>query len=335
MINFNKVQQPFLVAEIGNNHEGSLKNAILLVKEAKKAGADAVKFQIFNPVKFTSQKDKKRISQLKKFTLKRKDIIKLKKKCDELKIIFFATPLDIESAEFLNKIQNIFKISSGDNNYLDLLRKVRSFKKPTIISTGLMNSSEIVKVVQYFQKFNFYKKKENLCIMHCVSSYPATKKKINLSSITYLIKKFPNVTIGYSDHTMGKKIPTLSFVLGARVIEKHFTLSNNFSDFRDHKISLNPNLFKSFVNEVNDLKIILGKLNKNINDEEKKNQNLMRRKLIMSKKMKKGEVLKKKNLLQVRSSEDGIFATEIRKILGKRIKKNIRKFQNLLTKDIY
>ena len=332
MINFKNISKPFIVAEIGNNHEGSIKNAINLIISAKKSGADAVKFQIFDPLKYSSPKDTKRIIQLKKFAFKKKEINIIKKKCEELNIFFFATPFDLESAKLLNNTQGFFKISSGDNNYFDLIKKIRSFKKPVMISTGLLNYNGIVKVVNYFRKFEFYKKKENLCIMHCVSSYPASKEKINLHSIPYLKKKFPNVTIGYSDHTMGYKIPCLSYVLGAEIIEKHFTLSNNFSKFRDHKISLNPKSFKKFVNEISVLKKILGNFSKEINEEENNNYSSMRRKIISNKNLKEGNIIKKKDLLIVRSQGQGIFASEINKVLGKKLIKDMYKFDNLLFK---
>ena len=334
MKNFKVISRPFIVAEIGNNHEGSFKNAIKLIRSAKESGADAVKFQIFNPYKFSSPKDTKRMLQLKKFTLKKIDIIKLKKRCDDLDIIFFATPLDIESAIFLNKIQSFFKISSGDNNYLDLLKKVRSFKKPVIISTGLMNYLDIVKVVKYFTEFKFYQKKENICIMHCVSAYPASKKKINLNSIPFLKKKFPNVTIGYSDHTIGYKVSCLSYALGAEIIEKHFTLSNNFSSFRDHKISLNPKLFKGFVKEISNLKKILGNFDKKENSEERVNHTSMRRKILSNKNLNSGYKIKKKDLLIVRSIKDGIFASEINSVIGKKLTKDINKYDNLILRDL-
>ena len=332
MKNFKTISKPFIVAEIGNNHEGSFKNAIRLIEAAKESGADAVKFQIYDPIKYSSPKDKKRIIQLKKFALNKKDIINLKKKSDELGIIFFATPFDIKSANLLNDIQDFFKISSGDNNYFDLLKKVRSFKKPVIVSTGLMDYKNIVNVVKYFKKFDFYKKRENLCIMHCVSAYPASKSKINLNSIPYLKKKFPKVTIGYSDHTMGNKVSCLSYVLGAEIIEKHFTLSNNFSKFRDHKISLNPKSFKKFVNEISVLKKILGNFSKEINEEENNNYSSMRRKIISNKNLKEGNIIKKKDLLIVRSQGQGIFASEINKVLGKKLIKDMYKFDNLLFK---
>ncbi len=334
MKNFNSFSKPFIVAEVGNNHEGSYKNAIKLVKSAKKAGANAVKFQIYNPLKYSSPKDKKRIHQLKKFSLKKKQIINLKKLCDKLEIEFFATPFDIESAIFLNKIQNIFKISSGDNNYFDLLQKIRSFKKPVIISTGLITYNEIYKIINYFRKLKFFKKKENLCIMHCVSAYPASKKKINLNSIYFLKKKFPNVTIGYSDHTLGYNITSLSYVVGAEIIEKHFTLSNNFSNFRDHKISLSLNSFSKFVKKIQSLKNILGNLNKIINPEEKKNLHLMRRKLILNKNLKRGHKIKKNDFLKVRSLNRGIFISDLDKYLGKKLNQNMSKYDNLLPENL-
>ena len=334
MNNFKEISKPFIVAEIGNNHEGSLKNAIKLVEAAKMSGANAVKFQIFNPYEFVSRKDIKRIQQLKKFALKKADILKLKKKCDELNIIFFATPLDIESAKFLNKIQKIFKISSGDNNYIDLLKKVRSFKKPVIISTGLMNYKDVNNLVNFFKKNSFYKNKYNICLMHCVSSYPATKNNINLNSIAFLKKKFPNVTIGYSDHTKGYKIATTAFNLGAEIIEKHFTLSNNFSNFRDHKISLNPKSFSNFVKEIKFLKKIQGNFEKKINVDEIKNYSLMRRKIILNTNLKIGKKIKRENISILRSPEKGIFASDINKVIGKKLINNIKKFENLLFDDL-
>ncbi len=333
MINFKDLKKPFIVAEIGNNHEGSLKTALKLVEAAKNAKADAVKFQFFNPYKYSSPKDKERILLLKKFSLKKSDIIKIKNFCKKLNIIFFATPFDIKTAEFLNKHQSFFKISSGDNNYLQLIKKIMSFKKPIIISTGLLSFKEIKKIITFIQKNKFYKNKKNLCLMHCVSAYPASIKKINLNSILFLKKKFPNITIGYSDHTLGKKVAVLSSVLGADIIEKHFTLDNNFSNFRDHKISLNPSSFKLLVNEVNKLSIILGKQNKEINLEEKKNQDLMRRKIVSKKKINKGQKLKENDLIYVRSVDDGIQARDASIYLGKKLKKDKHKFSNFLKSD--
>ena len=170
--------------------------------------------------------------------------------------------------------------------------------------------------------------------MHYVSAYPASKKKINLNSIYFLKKKFPNVTIGYSDHTLGYNITSLSYVVGAEIIEKHFTLSNNFSNFRDHKISLSLNSFSKFVKKIQSLKNILGNSNKIINPEEKKNLHLMRRKLILNKNLKRGHKIKKNDFLKVRSLNRGIFISDLDKYLGKKLNQNMSKYDNLLPENL-
>ncbi len=122
--------------------------------------------------------------------------------------------------------------------------------------------------------------------------------------------------------------------MGAEIIEKHFTLSNNFSSFRDHKISLNPKSFKKFVNEIYNLKKILGNYDKEINETEKSNNDLMRRKLILNKSLKSGAKIREKDLLILRSSEIGIFASEKKRVVGKRISKSFEKFENLLSNHL-
>ena len=170
--------------------------------------------------------------------------------------------------------------------------------------------------------------------MHCVSAYPASKKKINLNSIKFLIKKFPNVTVGYSDHTKGNKVACISYLLGAQIIEKHFTLSNNFSNFRDHKISLDPKSFKNFVVEVKNLRNILGNFDKKINIEEKKNYQSMRRKIVFNKNLARGRKIKRNDLLIVRAIDKGVFASDIHKILGKKLLINKKKYQTIDLKEI-
>ena len=164
--------------------------------------------------------------------------------------------------------------------------------------------------------------------MHCVSAYPASNKRINLNSIPFLKKKFPKVIVGYSDHTLGYKVSCLSYALGAEIVEKHFTLSNNFSNFRDHKISLDPKAFKKFTKEIKNLKEIFGNYSKELNLEEKKNLFAIRRKVLSNKNIKKGSKVKKNDLLIVRSKEQGLFASKFNIFLNKKLIKNIKKFEN-------
>ena len=142
-MNLKKLKKTFIIAEIGNNHEGSFNVACKLIKEAKKAGVDAVKFQTFKTEYFVNISDKERFNKLKKFELSYEDFEKLSVLAKKNGLKFISTPLDIPSAFFLNKIVNCFKIASGDNNYYDLIRTVLNFNKPTFISTGLLDFKQI------------------------------------------------------------------------------------------------------------------------------------------------------------------------------------------------
>mgnify|MGYP001330375302 CR=1 FL=1 len=141
-----------IIAEIGNNHEGSFKLAKKLIEKAAKAGVDAVKFQTFKTEKFVNDRDQLRYKRLKKFELSKEDFYKLSKFAKSKKLIFISTPLDIQSAIDLNKCVDYFKISSGDNNYFQLIEKVLSFKKPIIISTGLLDYLGIVDLLKVIKK---------------------------------------------------------------------------------------------------------------------------------------------------------------------------------------
>ena len=161
----------FIVAEVGNNHEGNISNAYKLIEKAKDSGVDAVKFQTYNVKKYYStSSDIKRIKKLEKFQLSHQSLIKLSKYAKKLGLIFFSTPFDLDSAIFLNKLQNIFKISSGDNDFYNLIEKVLTFKKPIIISTGMLSYKEIKKLYNFINNNKF---KNQICFLHCVSSYPA------------------------------------------------------------------------------------------------------------------------------------------------------------------
>ena len=154
MLRKNKI---FIVAEAGNNHEGKFKIAKRLIKKAKSCGADAIKFQTFIPDLYVSRKDSKRFSQLTKFQLSQQDFKNLAIYAKKLKIIFFSTPFDLKSANFLNRIQNVFKISSGDSNFKPLLKTVANFNKHIFLSTGMTDLKTIKKSKELI--FKVWKKK--------------------------------------------------------------------------------------------------------------------------------------------------------------------------------
>ena len=318
MNSFKNLKKTFFIAEIGNNHEGSFKNAIKLIDQAKKSGADAVKFQTFDTNYFINRLEKKRFDKLKSFELTKKDFKRLSIYSKKKGLKFISTPFDFGSAKFLSKIVHAFKISSGDNNFYELIKLCASFKKPLIISTGMLNLLEIKNILKILKKIKFPNKK--LAFLHCVSDYPVKDKEANLLSIKYLKDKLP-VTIGYSDHILGSESCLIAASLGAKIIEKHFTLNNNFSDFRDHKISLNPKDMEQMISSTRRVENMIGNYDKKISSNEKKNYSSMRRSVYFDKKLKKGTILKRQDLKIVRPYKI-LEPNDLSKVLGKKLKKD-------------
>lgn len=320
MKNFENLKKTFFIAEIGNNHEGSFKQAIRLIDLAKNSGADAVKFQTFETKCFIHKLEKKRFNKLKSFQLSKKDFKKLSSYAKKKGLLFISTPFDLGSAKFLSDIVDVFKISSGDNNYFELIKLCASYGKPLIISTGLINLAEIKNILNLLKKMKFPLKK--LTFLHCVSDYPVQDNDANLLSIKYLQNKLP-VTIGYSDHVIGIESCLAAVCLGAKVIEKHFTSNNNFSNFRDHKISLDPTNMKKMIVSARRIENMLGIYNKKNSVAEKVNKSNMRRSIYFKKDLQIGETLKRKHFKILRPYKN-INPNDISKVIGKKLKKNVK-----------
>ena len=325
--NFSSLKNTFIVAEVGNNHEGKLSNAYKLIDKAKDSGVDAVKFQTYDLKNFYSRDtDKKRIKQLKKFQLSHNSIIKLSKYAKKLGLVFFSTPLDVESAIFLNKVQKIFKISSGDNDFFKLIEKVLTFNKPIIISTGMMDFNTLKKLYDFIKKKKF---KNQICFLHCVSSYPVPIKELNLNTIKFLKKKLPKCIIGYSDHSIGIEACINAAAMGAQIIEKHFTLSHNFSSFRDHQLSADPLELKELVRKIRNLEIMRGKFDKKIAFSEKLNKRNVRRSIASNKILRIGHAICESDLIMLRPG-NGFSYQERKLIIGRKVKKLIKRNQIFL-----
>ncbi len=311
--NFDTKKKILIVGEIGNNHEGSLSNAKKLIDMAAKAGVNAVKFQTFKTENFISKEDIKNFKKFKKFELKFDDFKILSNYAKKKGLFFFSTPLDLESANYLDKICDAVKIASSDNNFNILIDKVLKRKKPVIISTGFLSSNDTAKLLKYLSA----KKRKNIGLLHCVSSYPANEKEVNLLSIKNLENKF-DIEIGYSDHTLGLEASLCAVSLGARIIEKHITLDKNFSNFRDHYISSDFSELSKLVKQIRKIELILGKPIKTIQKNEKKILNKVRRKAFAAKKIDKNEFFNENNLKFLRSSRKQNI--NINKILQKKSK---------------
>lgn len=329
--NFDVKKKVFIIAEIGNNHEGNFKLAKKMIEQAAIAGVNAVKFQLFKP-EHISGGDLSRLKKLKNFSLSIQEFKKLSTVAKKNDLIFFSTPFDLESAKFLNTIQNVFKVSSGDNNFYPLISSILKFKKPTIISTGCANIKILKKtydlIKKSWSKKNFLSK---LAFLHCVSSYPVPNDQANLASIPYLKKKFPKITIGYSDHTLGIDAAILSVTAGARIIEKHFTLDKGYSDYRDHNLSANPKEMNIMVKKIREVEKMFGKEEKKILTCEKEMSFSGRRSIAASRNLREGSTLKYSDLVWIRPGK-GYAPGDEYKLIGRKIKKNI-KINQVFQKD--
>jgi len=338
----NQKFKTLIIAEVGPNHNGSLKTALKIVKQVASTGADVIKFQLANPENVYSKdafkadyqkkndQSKSIIEMSRKVQLKKEDHIILKKACDKEGIIYACSAFDLNSLKFLDKKINIpfFKIPSGEILSVDILDYISKKNKPVLLSTGMAT----VKEISY--AFNILKKnklKRKITLMHCVSSYPAIKKNLNLNFIDKLKSTF-GVEIGYSDHSLGPKACLAAVAKRVTVIEKHVTLSRK-SEGPDHKASMEIRIFKKFVKNIRELENILGEEKKFFTNNELNVKKAARKSLVTAKRILKGHKLKKKDLVFKRPG-NGIAPTYLKKVLGRVIKKNIEKDKLLLMNDL-
>tara|TARA_B100001750_G_scaffold112019_1_gene88510 strand:- start:68 stop:922 length:855 start_codon:yes stop_codon:yes gene_type:complete len=244
-----------IIAEVGINHDGNMLKAVQLVKEAKNSGADSVKLQTYITEKRVP-KDHPVYDILKQCELSHQNQEELFALGNELGITIFSTPFDDESVDFLETLDApLYKIASFDTVNKKLLNKVGSTGKPVIMSTGMTNLEELGEAWKALGGQDDGTGCD-LALLHCVSSYPLEEMGANLSIINYL-HSVHSGPVGYSDHTIGTKIPVLGVAAGASLIEKHFTLDVD-SEGPDHSMSADPNTLKEIVEKIRWLEEVLG-----------------------------------------------------------------------------
>ena len=318
-----KKNSAFIVAEIGNNHEGSFARAKKLIQKAASSGVNAVKFQTFKTNDFIKNEDKKKI--LKKFEMSFDNFERLKKISHSYKLNFISTPLDFNSAKFLGKVADAIKISSGDNNFLDIIDLCLGYNKKIIVSLGLLDHNETNKRIK--EIINLSKNKlalKKISFLHCVSSYPVEYKNANLKRILELKRQWPKLKFGYSDHTLGIEACLAARVLGAEIIEKHFTLDKNFSNFRDHSLSADPQDMKTLVSSIKNIEKMTSSYSKFLSKDEKINKKIMRRQPFAKNDIKKGEKINISKIKFLRPKVT-LNPVELNLFIGKKINRNISK----------
>jgi N,N'-diacetyllegionaminate synthase len=325
-------KKTYFIAEIGVNHNGKLALAKQMVDSAKKSGADAVKFQTFKADSLVSPKTPKvkyqrksidsKISHyemIKSLEFSKENHIKIKNYCKKKSIEFISTPYDIESAKFLNKIGcNIFKTSSADIVDLELHEYLAKNKKTVIISTGMSTFEEIGKCIKIYKNNS----NKNFILLHCVSNYPCSFNALNLNVIPLMRKKY-NCIVGFSDHTKDYEAAKISVSLGGKLIEKHFTVDKKLPG-PDQKASILPKNFKEMILQVRKTEIILGKKIKKCQKEELEMKKISRKSITLNKDIKTGQILKKE-FVNLKRPGTGLYYSELTKIIGKKVKKDLKK----------
>lgn len=315
-----------IIAEAGVNHNGSLENAFKLIDAAVDAGVDYVKFQTFKADKLVSKSAKKadyqitntgnnddsQLKMLKQLELSHADHEKITSYCKEKGIQFFSTAFDLESLKYLKEIGlDLVKIPSGEITNLPYLRKAAQLFSKVILSTGMSSMDDIKVAVDVFKKEGI----RDISILHCNTEYPTPMNDVNLKAMLTIRDMF-ETPVGYSDHTLGIEVPVAAVALGAKIIEKHFTLSKAMEG-PDHAASLEPHELKNMVTAIRNIEMaISGNGLKEPSPSELKNIKIARKSIVAAKEIKKGERFSEENIT-VKRPGDGISPMMWDDVIGK------------------
>lgn len=293
-----------IIAEAGVNYNGNLELAYRMVDEAKKAGADIVKFQTGVPEKVISRHAEKaeyqkkttgqgesQLDMVRKLMLSFDEFIPLKRYCESKGIGFLSTPFDISSVEFLDDLGcDFWKIPSGEITNLPYLLRIAGTGKPVIMSTGMSTLEEIGKALDVLKNGGA----GEVTLLHCTTEYPTPYADVNLKAMKTMKDTFC-CNVGYSDHTLGMEVAIAAVALGATIIEKHFTLDRNM-DGPDQKASMEPDELAQMIKAIRNVEMSIGTGIKEPMPSEKKNIPIARKSIVLAKDVKKGDVLTEDNL---------------------------------------
>lgn len=321
-----------IVAELSANHNQNFDNAVKLIKEAKKAGADAVKLQTYTPDTITINCDNE-FFQIKQGTIWDGRILydlykeaytpwewqpKLKEIAENEGLIFFSTPFDKTAVDFLEDMDvPAYKVASFEITDIPLIEYIASKGKPIIISTGIATLSDIEEAINACKRLN----NDQIVLLKCTSEYPSPLEEMNLKTIPNMIETFKTI-VGLSDHTLGISVPVAAVVLGAKIIEKHFTLSRSMGG-PDAAFSLEPEEFSQMVRSVREVEKALGDISYELSDKSMKSREFSRS-LFVVKDVKEGEIFTEENVRSIRPGF-GLHPKYYNYILGKKAAKDIDK----------
>ena len=320
-----EIVRPHIIAEAGVNHEGSMDTAKRLIDEAKEGGADAIKFQTYKAETIASKDSpaywditkEPTESQFKLFKKHdkfwKKEFVELKEYCDKVDIEFMSTPFDVNAADFLNDLMDVFKVSSSDITNKPFIEYMCEFGKPIILSTGASYMHEIEEATFWIEEKN-----NPLAILHCVLNYPTEDKNAHLGMIRGLKRKFPDHMIGYSDHTMPKdmKVLEMATLLGSVIIEKHFTHDKTLPG-NDHYHAMDVEDLKKFNIKLDEILTIVGDEKVHALESEEKSRDNARRSLVAKRDIPEGKEIEYEDLTWKRPAS-GISPRSIDEVIGKK-----------------
>lgn len=329
MSNWKGKNGPLMIAEIGGNHEGDFAYAKKLTQLAINANVDYIKFQLYSGDSLVSPIENPiRNQHFKKFELNHEYYIELAEMCKNAEVGFMASVWNPEYFAWIDNYMDIYKIGSGDMTAYPILEATAKLGKPIILSTGLSNMEEVLDAVQFIQSCNDkYKDPENLSILQCTSMYPIPPDFAHLS----VMRSFHEATglpVGYSDHTEGSYALEIAVAMGAQILEFHFTDSREGKEFRDHKVSLTCDEVLELNKKIALIQRLSGDQKKSPQSVEDDHLITFRRAVYPAKDLPSGTVLSTDNLVYLRPNH-GIDARDYRKVIGKKITRNLRAHERL------
>lgn len=334
---------PYIIAELGSNHNGDMDIAKKLILAAKEAGADCVKFQSWSKNTLFAQKkfddnyfladdyrnrtDYTLEEIVDAYAISEEELLEMKKFADEIGIDCTSTPFSKRETDFLiDKLETPFiKVASMDLNNYPFLEYLAGKGKPIVLATGLSELYEIDKAIKTIEKAG----NKNIIILHCVSTYPPEDKDVNLNNIRTLMAAYPEYPIGFSDHTLGTAIPLASVALGACIIEKHFTLDKNMEGW-DHKVSATQDEMETIVTGSKRISEAMGSFRITVTESEERRQEF-RRSIILTRAMKAGDVIGVDDIDYKRPGT-GLPPEMTDVVIGRTVKKDL-KFDHVLAKE--
>lgn len=331
-INIQDKKLPYIIAEAGVNHEGSMDLAKRLIDEAAEGGADAIKFQSYKAETLASKNSPSYWNLEKESTTSQFELFKkydnfwkneyeeLKLYCDKTGIEFCSTPFDSESADFLNDLMSFYKISSSDITNKPFIEQISNYGKPIILSTGASEHAEIQSALSWINNISA---DINVALLHCILNYPTLNMNANLRMILDLCKEYPKNIIGYSDHTLPEEMLSLytATIFGALVLEKHFTHDKSLPG-NDHYHAMDKVDLKLFKNMLEKLNVISGSREKKCIPEELISKENARRSIVANCLINKGDIITRE-MITFKRPGTGIKPFEIDKVLGKKASKVI------------